>query len=74
MGPLCHPNAVLGDHDYPITFEQAKSLGLPVREELPADVYALMDLCPQPRQDRPSVQLVPVPYRREPEPTTQRPR
>jgi ClpP class serine protease len=33
-------------HDYPITFDQAKSLGLPVREELPADVYALMGPLP----------------------------
>ena len=61
-------------HDYPITFDQAQSLGLPVRKELPADVYALMDLYPQPRQGRPSVQFVPLPYRREPEPTAQRPR
>ena len=28
----------------------------------------LMDLYPQPRQARPSVQFVPVPYRREPAP------
>lgn len=55
-------------HDYPITVSQAQALGLPVRVEMPADVYALMDLYPQPRQARPSVQFVPVPYRREPEP------
>jgi ClpP class serine protease len=55
-------------HDYPITVAQAQALGLPVRTEMPADVYALMDLYPQPRQARPSVQFVPVPYRREPEP------
>ena len=55
-------------HDYPITASQAKTLGLPVRTEMPADVYALMDLYPQPRQARPSVQFVPVPYRREPAP------
>lgn len=61
-------------HDYPITFDQAQRLGLPVRKELPPDVYALMDLYPQPRHARPSVQFVPLPYRREPEPTTQRPR
>lgn len=55
-------------HDYPITVAQAQALGLPVRTEMPAEVYALMDLYPQPRQVRPSVQFVPVPYRREPAP------
>lgn len=60
-------------HDYPIGFAQAESLGLSVRKALPAEVYALMDLYPQPRQGRPSVQFVPVPYRREPERTAQRP-
>jgi ClpP class serine protease len=52
-------------HDYPITVGQAARLGLPVRKDLPAEVYALMELYPQPRQARPSVQFVPVPYRRE---------
>jgi ClpP class serine protease len=52
-------------HDYPITVGQAARLGLPVRTDLPAEVYALMELYPQPRQARPSVQFVPVPYRRE---------
>jgi ClpP class serine protease len=55
-------------HDYPITFPHAARLGFPVRDEVPADVFALMDLYPQPRQTRPSVQFVPVPYRREPAP------
>lgn len=59
-------------HDYPITVAQAQRLGLLVRTDLPAEVYALMDLYPQPRQVRPSVQFVPVPYRREPEPTVPR--
>jgi ClpP class serine protease len=59
-------------HDYPIPSSQAKNLGLPVRNELPEEVYALMSLYPQPRQMRPSVQFVPIPYRREAE-TTVRP-
>jgi ClpP class serine protease len=59
-------------HDYPITFAQARTLGIPVSAEVPPVVYALMDLYPQPRGARPSVQFVPVPYRREPEPTAQR--
>ncbi len=60
-------------HDYPITCAQAEALGFPVKKELPVEVYALMDLYPQPRQARPSVQFVPVPYRREPEPAPARP-
>ena len=55
-------------HDYPITFAHAARLGFPVSDAVPPDVYALMDLYPQPRQARPSVQFVPVPYRREPAP------
>jgi ClpP class serine protease len=61
-------------HDYPITPAQATHLGFPVRNELPVEVYALMALYPQPRQARPSVQYVPVPYRREPGPTVPRTR
>ena len=55
-------------HDYPITVEEAKEIGLPVTEGLPDEIFALMSLYPQPPQRRPSVQYIPVPYRREPEP------
>jgi len=51
-------------HDYPITYEFLKELGLPVRLGLPREVYELMELFPQPPQRRPSVQYVPVPYGR----------
>jgi ClpP class serine protease len=61
-------------HDYPITLQQAQRLGLPARKDLPPDVYALMELYPQPRQARPSVQFVPAPYGREPESWTPRSR
>jgi hypothetical protein len=54
-------------HDYPITLPQAQRLGLPARKDLPAEVYGLMELYPQPHQARPSVQFVPAPYGREPE-------
>jgi ClpP class serine protease len=54
-------------HDYPITFEEARELGLPVRDDLPEEVYKLMELYPQPATNRPSVQYVPLPYRRQPE-------
>jgi ClpP class serine protease len=51
-------------HDYAITAEEAKRLGLPVTTEMPRDVYELMRLYPQPTRTRPSVEYVPVPYRR----------
>lgn len=49
-------------HDYPITYEEAKELGLPVTDQIPAEVYELMDLYPQTSQRRPSVEFIPVPY------------
>lgn len=49
-------------HDYPISLEHAQKLGLPVESGLPPEVYALMDLYPQPGQRRPSVQYIPMPY------------
>ena len=55
-------------HDYAITAEEAKGLGLPVTTEMPRDVYELMRLYPQPIRTRPSVEYVPVPYRRPTEP------
>ena len=49
-------------HDYPITFEQARQMGLPVRDDMPKEVYELMELYPQTRQQRPSVEFIPTPY------------
>lgn len=49
-------------HDYPIGVEEATALGLPVKVGLPPEVYALMELYPQPSQRSASVQFVPVPY------------
>jgi ClpP class serine protease len=60
-------------HDYPITLDQAQQLGLPVQSGLPQEIYALMDLYPQPAQRRPSVTYVPVPYRRAPAAPSGRP-
>jgi ClpP class serine protease len=54
-------------HDYPIDFEQARAMGLPITDAMPTDIYLLMDLYPQPTQRRPSVTYIPLPYRREPE-------
>jgi len=50
-------------HDYPITVEEGRELGLPINTEMPELVYKLMTLYRQPGQRRPSVQYIPVPYR-----------
>ena len=50
-------------HDYPITFEAAKSLGLPVKDEVPEEVYELMELYPQAPSHRPGVEYIPYPVR-----------
>jgi ClpP class serine protease len=52
-------------HDYPITPDQLIELGLPITTKLPREIYALMELYPQPGQRRPSVQYIPLPYSRE---------
>ena len=49
-------------HDYPITVEEARGLGLPVSTEMPKEVYQLMELYPQAQMRRPSVQYIPMPY------------
>ncbi len=59
-------------HDYPITFEEAKSLGLPVSSALPDEICHLMNLFPQPAGRRPSVEYIPLPYRREEPPERQK--
>jgi ClpP class serine protease len=51
-------------HDYPIKFEEANELGLCVSSEMPKEIYELMDLYPQNPGKRPSVQYIPVPYKR----------
>jgi ClpP class serine protease len=55
-------------HDYPITADEAASLGLPVSTDLPVEVADLMALYPQPVRTTPSVEYVPAPPRREPPP------
>ena len=49
-------------HDYPITVEEARQLGLPVSTEMPPEVYQFMQLFPQPGARRPGVEYVPAPY------------
>jgi ClpP class serine protease len=47
-------------HDFPITVEGARALGLPVSTNMPPQVYELMDLYPQAGRGRPSVIYVPL--------------
>lgn len=51
-------------HDYPITYELLRKMGLSVSLGLIKEIYELMELYPQPPQRRPSVQYIPIPYRR----------
>src|SRR3984893_11551993 len=50
-------------HDYPITCERARGLGLRVRSDMPENMLRLMQLYPQPMRRQPSVEYVPLPYR-----------
>lgn len=52
-------------HDYPITFEEAKSLGLNVSSEMPRIILDLMNLFPQPVRKLPSVEYLPIPIKRD---------
>jgi len=47
-------------HDFPITVEMARGLGLPISTDMPRTVYDLMDLYPQGGRGRPSVLYVPL--------------
>lgn len=50
-------------HDFPITCDMLREMGLPsICNEMPLEVYELMELYPQPAQQRPSVQYIPLPY------------
>jgi ClpP class serine protease len=50
-------------HDYPITFDEAQKLGLPVSTNMPEEIYDLMSLFPQPIRQQPSVEFAPIPRR-----------
>ncbi|MEZ0344024.1 MAG: ATP-dependent Clp protease proteolytic subunit [Caldimicrobium sp.] len=51
-------------HDHPITFEEAKKFGLPVRSDMPLEIYQLMKLFPQPTRSVPSVEYLPLPKKK----------
>jgi ClpP class serine protease len=47
-------------HDFPITVQRARSLGIQVSTDMPHTVYDVMDLYPQAAGGRPSVLYVPL--------------
>jgi len=51
-------------HDYPITYERAKALGLPVSDAIPEEILELMALYPQPVRQSSSVEFLPGPRER----------
>jgi ClpP class serine protease len=52
-------------HDHPLTSDAVKSLGLPVRTDIPAEFLDLLSLYPQPVRRQPAVEYLPVPRRAE---------
>jgi len=53
-------------HDYPISVEEARKIGLPVSTDMPEIVYQIMALYPQTSQRRPSVEYIPAHRQHEP--------
>jgi ClpP class serine protease len=53
-------------HGYPITFEVAKAMGLPVSADMPKEVMELMEYFPQPTRATPAVEYLPIPRRSKP--------
>ncbi len=51
-------------HDHAITYEDAKSFGLPVRDDIPEEFMKLMTLYPQPVKHQPTVEYLPIPKHR----------
>src|SRR2546427_11163487 len=47
-------------HDFPITVQAARQLGIPVSANMPPIIYTLMDLYPQGTAGRPSALHVPI--------------
>jgi ClpP class serine protease len=49
-------------HDFPISAEEGKRLGLKITTTMPTEIYQLMNLYPQSGARRPSVEFIPIPY------------
>ncbi len=52
-------------HDYPLTVDKLRKLGLPIRTDVPPEIYELMELYPQAPVQRPGIEY--IPYRTVPE-------
>ncbi len=52
-------------HDYPISADEARDLGLPVGTDMPDEVLDLMTLYPQPVRQSGGVEYLPVPRQRD---------
>jgi ClpP class serine protease len=52
-------------HDYPITVDHARELGLNVETDVPEEVYTLMELYRQPIKQRGTVEFMPYPVRQD---------
>lgn len=52
-------------HDYAITADVARALGLSVSTDFPGDVFRLMEYFPQPLRSQPGVEYLPTPRRYE---------
>jgi ClpP class serine protease len=48
--------------DYPISVDEARDMGLPVKDDIPVEIYQYMNLFPQSTQQRPTVDYIPLPY------------
>lgn len=59
-------------HDYPISASALQAMDVKVSTEMPAEIYQLMALYPQPVQRTSGVDYVPVPYHPEAPPQPQR--
>lgn len=49
-------------HDYPISAQEAKNMGLPVTTEMPPEIYQFMSFFPQPTRTHGSVEYIPIPH------------
>lgn len=49
-------------HDYPLTPNKLREMGIEVRTEVPEEAYDLMALYPQAAQAKPGVEFIPGPY------------
>lgn len=49
-------------HDFPLTADMARQIGLPVSTDMPVEFVQLLQLYPQPRRGQPTVEYIPTPY------------